>query len=504
MRNTEEYNEDLSNLADQWLDTMKDAPKMADADDSTPDGGVPNNVEYGIDTSQSSSVEQFEHKNSEFAMNNSLADAIRAVKSAEAKKVGELVVYPRAEVICDRDHIDNQKVDVYSKEDGGLEIDFKIKKSPEEITEMIREALTWQYNKIMNPKKKKFHNPFKRKPRTRGGAVLENDQIEYTFGVNRDRAILCDAMSFERDGIKVLIADPTKRYGSGIYPVYSEDCIVHAAVGLVKVEVPATMSPEEAEKSLKGIMQKDFGIPDALDEVPLEYEEKYKKARYAWQNMLTNLTDKQSEKASQLVREEVFPGYSTFLDKGKHEEYLKEFGEDLRAAHKIYSSEPEVIYHILTQGLMSTTERISRGVMMNGMSSQDDLDSGGASSVFTRIQKKNQWMRRRNGVWIVMKPEIFDRTDWYSYKKDKRGSLDSKIFENRLSPNELFSVVNKTIEDDNEQMFRTGIGPDYIESIYLDPTSRDKLIGSLKNMGLNEVNGKPIEEIILASVDLNS
>ena len=51
---------------------------------------------------------------------------------------------------------------------------------------------------------------------------------------------------------------------------------------------------------------------------------------------------------------------------------------------------------------------------------------------------------------------------------------------------------------DNEQMFRTGVGVDYIEAIEVDELDRDELLEGLHEKGLFEVNGRPIEEVIVA------
>lgn len=241
-------------------------------------------------------------------------------------------------------------------------------------------------------------------------------------------------------------------------------------------------------------------MEDALGEVSETAERDYKIARLKWQYKLDDLDAEQLERAEKLTRKEVFPGYSTFVESGKHNEYLAEYGEDTRAVHMLNSMSVDSVYRVLTTGLMSTTERFSRGVVKNGISSVLDIDSGGADNVFTRIMNAEQRSKIQNHA-VVLKPEIFDRTDWYAYNVDSYGSTNEAHFAGRLAPEEIFRRTMgdlKHYSADNEQMFRTGIGVDYIEAIEVDELDRDELLEGLREKGLSEVNGRPIEEVIVA------
>ena len=46
-------------------------------------------------------------------------------------------------------------------------------------------------------------------------------------------------------------------------------------------------------------------------------------------------------------------------------------------------------------------------------------------------------------------------------------------------------------------MFRTGIGANFVESIEVDSHSRDEIIAELRSMGLEEIGGRPIEEVVV-------
>lgn len=421
----------------------------------------------------------------------SISETIRILSGQEMERTGETVVRPRTEIVCDHDHIEGQKIDVINKRDRGtMEFRFKLRTPTEIMTTLAT-------------KPESEGEDAQAEITTPSGAVLRRGKITYEDASSNDSYELCDASVFEKGGVKVFIADPSYRNGDNwdITIPYNSGRLVRTAMGLVKVEVPSGTDPEATEQILGEILEKDLGIPDALGEVPEEAEREYKMARYKWQHMITgDLTPEQMEQAEKLHREEVFPGYTTLVERGKHGEYLERYGEDIRAIHHLWTGSAKSIYRILTQGLMCTTERYSRGVMKSGMSSTIDMDTGGADSVFTRITNEAE-RGKMNGAVVVFKPEVFDRTDWYSYNYDTYGSTDDEYFVDRLSPDTIFDTItnpNSYYSSCNEQMFRTGIGAGFVESIEVGGSdSRDGIIAELRSMGLEEIDGKPIEEVVI-------
>ena len=434
---------------------------------------------YGEPEPEKSSNPEFRERRSR----RRVSETIRMLSGQEMERSGETVVRPRTEIICDHDHIEGQKIDVINKRDRGMtEFRFKLRASTE-----VMAALATKPGGEGENGQTEVNTP--------SGAVLRRGKITYEDASSDSSYELCDASVFEKDGVRVFIADPLSKDG-----VKLRRRPVRTAMGLVKVEVPSGTDPEATEQILGEILEKDLGIPDALSEVTEEAEREYKMARYKWQHVITgDLTPEQMEQAEKLHREEVFPGYTTLVERGKHEEYLGRYGDDIRAIHRLCTGSTKSIYQILTQGLMCTTERYSRGFMKSGMSSIDDMRTGGADSVFTRIANKSR-RGKMDGAVVVFKPEVFDRTDWYSYSYDKFGSTDDESFARRFSPDAIFTALT-TPQDydlsDNEQMFRTGIGAGFIESIEVDSSSRDGIIAELRSMGLEEINGRPIEEVVV-------
>ena len=446
-------------------------------------------VEFLGEKKVKAEVEQVESV-SDFDLEGILDCNEKLLSDIEKEHSQEYLIRERHEIICDRDHIENQRVDVVENlENQTLEYRFKLREPLTEISELGQKLRTESREKDGVAELK-------------SGTSVRLGEITYHDLESKREFRLCDALVFEKNGIKVSLADATAReLGDGVISrKRNTSNLVRAAIGLVQMEVPKAMDETVAQQTLDEIFRQDLGVEDALGEVSERAERDYKIARLKWQYKLENLDAEQLERAEKLTRREVFSGYSTYVEDGKHEEYLAKYGEDVRAVHMLNSMSVDSVYRVLTTGLMSTTERFSRGVVKNGISSVLDIDSGGADNVFTRIMNAEQRSKIQNHA-VVLKPEIFDRTDWYAYNVDSYGSTNEAHFAGRLAPEEIFQRTMgdlKHYSADNEQMFRTGIGVDYIEAIEVDELDRDELLEGLREKGLSEVNGRPIEEVIVA------
>lgn len=446
-------------------------------------------VEFLGEKKTKAEVEQIEAV-SDFDLEGILGRKEKLASATEKERSQEYLIRERHEIICDRDHIENQRVDVVENlENQTLEYRFKLREPLTEISELGQKLRTESREKDGAAELK-------------SGTSVRLGEITYHDLESKREFRLCDALVFEKNGIKVSLADPSAReLGDGVVSrKRNTSNLVRAAIGLVQMEVPKAMDDMAAQQTLDEIFRQDLGVEDVLGEVSEKAEHDYKIARLKWQYKLENLDAEQLERAEKLMRREVFPGYSTYVENGKHEEYLAKYGEDVRAVHMLNSMSADSVYRVLTTGLMSTTERFSRGVVRNGISSVLDIDSGGADNVFTRIMNAEQRSKIQNHA-VVLKPEIFDRTDWYAYNVDSYGSTNEAHFAGRLAPEEIFRRTMGDLEHysaDNEQMFRTGIGVEYIEAIEVDELDRDELLEELREKGLSEVNGRPIEEVIVA------
>lgn len=427
---------------------------------------------------------------SDFDLEGILGRKEKLASDTEKEHSQEYLIRERHEIICDRDHIENQRVDVVENlENQTLEYRFKLREPLMEISELGQKLRTESREKDGVAELK-------------SGTSVRLGEITYHDLESKREFRLCDALVFEKNGVKVSLADATAReLGDGVISrKRNTSNLVRAAIGLVQMEVPKAMDETVAQQTLDEIFRQDLGVEDALGEVSERAERDYKIARLKWQYKLEDLNAEQLGRAEKLTRREVFSSYSTYVEDGKYEEYLAKYGEDVRAVHMLNSMSVDSVYRVLTTGLMSTTERFSRGVVKNGISSVLDIDSGGADNVFTRIMNAEQRSKIQNHA-VVLKPEIFDRTDWYAYNVDSYGSTNEAHFAGRLAPEEIFRRTMgdlKHYSADNEQMFRTGVGVDYIEAIEVDELDRDELLEGLHEKGLFEVNGRPIEEVIVA------
>lgn len=446
-------------------------------------------VEFLGEKKTKAEVEQIEAV-SDFDLEGILGRKEKLASATEKERSQEYLIRERHEIICDRDHIENQRVDVVENlENQTLEYRFKLREPLTEISELGQKLRTESREKDGVAE-------------LQSGTSVRLGEITYHDLESKREFRLCDALVFEKNGIKVSLADATAReLGDGVISrKRNTSNLVRAAIGLVQMEVPKAIDETAAQQTMDEIFRQDLGVEDALGEVSETAERDYKIARYKWQYKLDELSPDQIGRAEKLTRREVFSGYSTYVEDGKHEEYLAKYGEDVRAVHMLNSMSVDSVYRVLTTGLMSTTERFSRGVVKNGISSVLDIDSGGADNVFTRIMNAEQRGKIQNHA-VVLKPEIFDRTDWYAYNVDSYGSTNEAHFAGRLAPEEIFQRTMgdlKHYSADNEQMFRTGIGAEYIEAIEVDELDRDELLEGLHKKGLFEVNGRPIEEVIVA------
>lgn len=284
--------------------------------------------------------------------------------------------------------------------------------------------------------------------------------------------------------------------------------------GQVRMFIPKTgdepLDPEKMNDDVQSACRELLGIEDALAEPDEASMREYKNARYTWHHKLPEVdpnTFMGIEK--RLHRDEVFPEYSTIVEQDKHKEYQEQYGRYF-FRHKLHN--PDTLTRIIKSGgLMATHERLRRGMLVYGMSSGQDMGTGGADSVFLRhyteggkaVDEKNysDTSPFTEELTLVFKNRIADRTDWYAYAHDEYGGTEKEKMQNRLSPNQLFEQTLKRGNSPywkNEEMFRTGIRIEDIGAVITTSSSaREDALQRLQEAGISEVNGKPIEEFVI-------
>ena len=299
-------------------------------------------------------------------------------------------------------------------------------------------------------------------------AASQESEIRYHDANSLDQDVsfcACQALELDYRGLKVRIAKPFDLDSA----LRDEPTTPRSALGLVQIEVPCpTDSPpalEEVEARVNDALVNLLGIPEGLAEPDSAAEANYKLQRYSWHHRTStdSLGKSQAEVLTRLKRQEVFPGHSTIVDQDRHRDYERRYGE-FAAFHKLY--EPGLLPQIIDHGgLMSSHERYRRGLLIDGLSTMKDFNDGGADNVFTRtIVDGSQPYWDLDGqiytdeYYLIIGPEVYDRTDWYAYSDDHFGATHEHSFAQRQSPDNLFQdQLNEGFRGRNEQMFRTGI-----------------------------------------------
>lgn len=169
--------------------------------------------------------------------------------------------------------------------------------------------------------------------------------------------------------------------------------------------------------------------------------------------------------------------------------------------HQIFDSGD--VAKVLKSGeLMATSNRWGRGILNSGMSSSEDMRTGGGDSVFTRIVFKDQVGKdspySSHAVTLVLDPKILGRTDWYAYTGDKYGETNTSYMKNRFGTEEHFEELRRHYRGSNEVMFRKTIplADSLLEIRVPKAKDRDAILDSLRQDGITQINGHKIEDFI--------
>ena len=470
--------EEMRTQAEHLVDHLKPSDIMAIIKESGVAGELAEKMSVGLLGRRQFLIERFGLKEAQAPTERIPVAMEKLLEMMERLK--EVGLRPRVGFLADADKIENQQVDViHAADEGKYEVSFKLTAPHYERIKAKLEALA------------------------QAAGAVKRGTIFYGQPMNDFRHYLSGAWEIEKDGITVQVS--TGQTASASY--HAE---VRAALGLVRITIPATegMSHEEIGRKINDIFVDLLEIQEGLVPPETSAENEYKQARYLWHHKLDALPENWSETGERLTREEVFPGYFTMVEKGKHKEY------EALSTYAVYhhttnmNALPKIIQ---AGGLLATHERYRRGLLMAGMSSDQDLISGGADSVFTRTvaeaglaggQKDSAV--NHGEIYFVFDGDIFDRTDWYAYSGDNYGRTAPDTFKERQSPRQLFEEQkNNGFAANNEQMFRLGIPLEKIRAIVCkrNPNEQvDTRLGVLRKLneaGIKEINGKSIDEFVL-------
>lgn len=157
---------------------------------------------------------------------------------------------------------------------------------------------------------------------------------------------------------------------------------------------------------------------------------------------------------------------------------------------------------VLTSGVLASTERrrmmgVQHGL---GMSEQSDMKSGGASSVFVRVQPQGAHLSGARLIWN--NPEkMLSRTDWYAYNGDHFGAAISGTGYSTSGQTRDPHQVAKFSGGSNEVMISHGLdllGADAPDKVMCPSSYRKTLLADLAKAGITTIGGRPVEKVVVS------
>lgn len=215
-----------------------------------------------------------------------------------------------------------------------------------------------------------------------------------------------------------------------------------------------------------------------------------------------------------IYQQEVYPGQFTWSIKGLAQEAREAGALGLMAgvgnAGESAHDASKMIISILKLGALSTQDRFQMGITAQGVSAEDDLRSGGAESVFTRMITQGMQNLKifafQGKMQVLYDLDLVERVG-FAYSKDKFGSKKPKKYQKRFNIVNLVKQIetNPAAFNENEVCIRNRVAPQFIKAIKVE-SDKDKavLIAALKSEGLvtkksgkEVINGIPLDKFIV-------
>lgn len=157
---------------------------------------------------------------------------------------------------------------------------------------------------------------------------------------------------------------------------------------------------------------------------------------------------------------------------------------------------------VLTSGVLACTERRRMmGVQSGlGMSEHSDTISGGASSIFLRMQPKGTTLGGARLIWN--RPEkLLSRTDWYAYDGDHFGAAVAGTGHSVHGQTRDPHKVAQFCGGSNEVMISHGLdllGADAPDKVVCPASYRPTLLADLAKAGITTIGGRPVEKVVVS------
>lgn len=149
--------------------------------------------------------------------------------------------------------------------------------------------------------------------------------------------------------------------------------------------------------------------------------------------------------------------------------------------------------------MISTVEKLRAGVTPGGMSPEQDMRSGGASYVFTQIEK-SPLSGGSNHPGLYFKKRLLRRMDAISYSRDSYGKVTGDyVTSNRVSDPATWRNFPRN-NPDNETIFKHSITLlDNLEAVVVSSESeRTKVLAVFAKHGISSLpDGRKVEKVVL-------
>jgi SPP1 gp7 family putative phage head morphogenesis protein len=194
---------------------------------------------------------------------------------------------------------------------------------------------------------------------------------------------------------------------------------------------------------------------------------------------------------------EVYPGHRVLYSETLGKTLAQKFG----AMYHDGNPPAEVAASIVGDtGLMSSAKRYHSGVFTRGMSTGTDFGTGGADGVFMRLSKDAPSSSGGNFRAVIDTEKVMGRLDWWAFDFDNYGTSSYGATGSREGYQKRFSVPEMkrgSATYGNEVMAPQGIPPSAFKKfIVTDQSYRRKVLEELRNKGITEINGQPIEQFV--------
>ena len=188
------------------------------------------------------------------------------------------------------------------------------------------------------------------------------------------------------------------------------------------------------------------------------------------------------------------------------------------------------IGHLCRGGFLSSMERFERGIVGSGCCPEQNIQTGSANQVFTRLLTQRQFKEEfrwdefaiPGSIFVLLKPQAAERLP-YAYSTDLAGlrnpayrgtllRLPQREMPSRGLSGKDIKMYQKSLEElvveqerdpvspTAEVMFEQMLSRNYLAGFLVaTPKDKEMLIQNLQGEGIHDLNGEPLDKVIIVS-----